>query len=349
MARTRRGVTAIIGLVLCLSVAALGDVTGQTTSASDHVPLKTNWRMYAARGTVSFSLPQCTDNALARLLPQAAEDAAQAWNRTAGRPLIAVRLAGCDGPSFQDRRNAIYAVNSLEGQRLGSHLSLMSGRDGRLLEQDIQLSWARLAEDVRTAPDGGRSVVYNVVLHEMGHALGLGHVTALAGNCNVSVMREQICEMGVRLTPTSADVAALRQIYNLSPASGHRSSSASDDDSLASYDANGNGHIDDAEFMDILDVWVQGDLSTQTFNRLLEAWAQGTPLRAQAASAPRRSVQAFRLDGRSVLTQACSPQVLSQVQDRLRRHTTGPQTYVLRIRDCHSGATSTRLIAITPH
>lgn len=349
MARTRRGVTAILGLLLCLSVAVLGNVTTQTTSASDHVPLKENWRMYSARGPVSFSIPQCQDNALARLVPSAAHAAADAWNGAAERPLISIRSTACSSAAFRDRRNAIYVVQALEGQRLGSHLSLMSGRNGRLLEQDIQLSWARLAEDVQNAPDGGRSVVYNVVLHEMGHALGLGHVTALSGNCGLSVMRARICEMGVRQTPTTADVAALRRIYDLGSTTDGRASSTFEDDSLVGYDANGNGRIDDDEFMDILDRWVRDKLSTRTFNQLLEAWAQGIQLRAQAASAPRRSIRVYDLDGRPVLTQACSPQALTRVQDRLSRRAAGPETFALRIRDCDSGATSTRLIAITPH
>lgn len=350
MARTLRGVTAIIALSICLGLsgAALASPTAQTATASDHVPLKSNWPMYAARGPVAFSVPQCADTALARLVPSAARAAADAWNRAAGRSLVTVRPTDCHAATFQDRRNAIYAVNALEGQRLGAHLSLMSGRDGRLLEHDIQLSRTRLAEDIHGAPDGGRSVIYNVVLHEMGHALGLGHVAALPGNCGISVMREQICQMGARQTPTSADVGAVRQIYRLSTSS-DRSSAPTDDDALTAYDTNQNNRIDDAEFFEILDLWVRDELSTRTFNRLLEAWAQKADLRAQTASAPLQSVRVFDLDGRPVLTQACSPQALAQVQSRLSQRATGPETFVLRTRDCRSGAASTRLIAIAPH
>ena len=348
MVRTWRGVTAIIALVVCLGGAALAGVTGQTTTASDHVPLKKNWRMYAERGAVTFNVPQCDDNALARLIPGNAQAAAGAWNRAAGRPLIRIRTSACGSQTFQDRRNAIYAVDALEGQRLGSHLSLMSGRNGRLLEHDIQLSWSRLSKDIQNAPDGGRSTVYNVILHELGHALGLGHVAALSDNCGMSVMREQICQMGTRQTPTSADVAALERIYQLSSSTGDRSPSRAETDALTDYDANGNHRIDDEEFIDVLDLWVRNELSTRTFNRLLEAWAQKTDLRAHAASAPLQSVRVFDLDGRPVLTQACSPQALAQVQNRLRQRAAGPETFVVRARDCHSGATSTRLIAIAP-
>ncbi|MFB6287108.1 MAG: hypothetical protein ABEK03_11105 [Candidatus Bipolaricaulia bacterium] len=350
MARTRRGVTAIITLLLCLSATALGNATGQTTTASDHVPLKANWRLYADRGVVTFDVPQCAASQLARLIPQAAQAAARAWNRAAERPLIAVQLTGCTDSTFPDRHNAIYAVSALEGQRLGSHLSLASGSGARLLEHDIQLSRTRLADDIQSASDGGRSVVYNVVLHEMGHALGLGHVAARPDSCGMSVMREQLCRMGARHSPTSADVAALRQIYDLGASTANpRSAPSRADDPLADYDANGNGVIDDAEFMAILDRWVVDQLSTRTFHRLLDAWAQGRQLQASDASAPRRSIRVFDLDGQPVLTQACSPQALASVQDRLGRYASRPQTFVLRTQDCDSGATSTRFITIAPH
>ncbi len=348
MARTRRGVTAIMLLLLCMGAMALGNATGQTTTASGHVPLKANWQLYADRGMVTFQVPQCSSPRLARLVPQAAQAAARAWNRAAQRPMIAIRVTDCTDPAFRDRRNAIYAVDAIKGQRLGSHLSLTSGPDGRLLEHDIQLSRTRLAEDIQGAPDGGRSVVYNVVLHEMGHALGLGHVAALPRNCGMSVMREQLCRMGVRQTPTTADVTALQQIYDLTaPTATPRSAPSSD--ALADYDTNGNGIIDDAEFMEILDRWAVEQLSSRTFHRLLDAWAQGRQLQASDASAPRRSIQVFDLDGQPVLTQACSPQALASVQDRLGRYASRPQTYVLRTQDCDRGATSTRLITIAPH
>ncbi|MFB6287107.1 MAG: cohesin domain-containing protein [Candidatus Bipolaricaulia bacterium] len=54
------------------------------------------------------------------------------------------------------------------------------------------------------------------------------------------------------------------------------------DAELARFDANGNGVIDDAEFLDAMDRWVNGGMSDETFFALMDAWVSGTRVASTA-------------------------------------------------------------------
>ena len=58
---------------------------------------------------------------------------------------------------------------------------------------------------------------------------------------------------------------------------------SNDRSGLARYDANGNGIIDDAEFLDALDRWVGGSLSDSTLFELMDAWIAGSRVSAATA------------------------------------------------------------------
>ena len=68
---------------------------------------------------------------------------------------------------------------------------------------------------------------------------------------------------------------------------------------LARFDANGNGVIDDPEFLDGLDRWVDGELSDGTLFELMDAWIAGTRVSSATAGPQPLTIEALTVSSRS--------------------------------------------------
>ncbi len=92
---------------------------------------------------------------------------------------------------------------------------------------------------------------------------------------------------------TSDPIVQAYQLTGSEPATPRRAPSTSERSSdpeqaenaeLARFDANANGVIDDAEFLNGMDRWVNGIMSDETFFALMDAWVSGARVASAAAS-----------------------------------------------------------------
>ena len=83
------------------------------------------------------------------------------------------------------------------------------------------------------------------------------------------------------------------------------------DTGLAEHDANGNGVIDDAEFLNALDRWVNGSLSDPTLLALMDAWIAGTRVSGAAAQPLTTAALSVSAERNRIVFAAQGPDVTS--------------------------------------
>ncbi|MFB6285606.1 MAG: hypothetical protein ABEK03_03385 [Candidatus Bipolaricaulia bacterium] len=316
------------------------------------VPLAQNPSMYEGRSEVTFAVKACRGRgAFGGFEPgqiqQASHSAASVWNEAFPRVRINVVQGNCRlEPATNNGINELYWTGRpMPAERFGLYVAATQG--SRLIEEDILLKADNIKYVAGQLEASPKRILVNALVHEFGHALGLGDAyRKWPEACGWSVMLA-LCS-AEPLRPTSADLQALRSIYGASSDDALNPPSSG---SLRRFDANDNGYIDDAELSTAMDQWLVGEVSDDLFFELIDAWTSGRKLESAAIDDGSRfnvtSVTVFNLSGDRVGQSACSS---AAAMDRAERLLDGePQgTYLTVVRDCHTGETRTDKIAQLP-
>ncbi len=329
-------------------------VAGSIASAQPSgfsVPLAETPSMYEGRSEVTFAVKECRGRGAFGGIERgeilrASQSAASVWNEVFPRVRISVAQGNCRlEPATNNGTNEIYWTDRpMPAERFGLYVAATQGP--RLMEEDILLKANNIeyvAGELDASPE---RVLLNALVHEFGHALGLGDAyREWPDACGWSAMLA-LCS-AEPLRPTSADLQALRSIYGTSSDDALNPPSSSSG-SLRRFDTNDNGYIDDPEFSTAMDQWLAGEVGDELFLELIDAWTSGRKLKSAAIDDGLRfnvtSVTVFKLSGDRVGRSACSSRAAMDRADRmLDREPQG--TYLAVVRDCQTGETRTEKIA----
>ena len=141
----------------------------------------------------------------------AIESALETWNLALGSREIftlAGQLENAQAP-VQDGVSAIYFRDTWEQDRTGEQArTTIFWKGNEIQEADIQINGKDFKFFVGDEPESGAVDVESLVLHELGHALGLTHKSSSG-----SVMAATLPSSSLRREPSKADVDALRCEY----------------------------------------------------------------------------------------------------------------------------------------
>lgn len=316
------------------------------------VPLAQNPSMYEGRSEVTFAVKECRGlGAFGGFQPgeilQASQSAAAVWNEAFPQVRINVVRGNCQSrPTRGNGENELYWTGqAMPAERFGLYVAMTQG--ARLAEEDILMKAANIeyvAGELEASP---QRVLFNALVHEFGHALGLGDAYRdWPKACGWSVMLA-LCSAD-RLHPTAADMEALRSIYGRTSDGDALSPPSSGSGSVRQFDANDNRYIDDAELSQAMDEWLAGRINDDLLFEVIDAWTSREKLQGAALGLGPRfavtSVRVFSLSGDRVGQSACSSSPsLERARQLLQREPQG--TYLAVIRDCQTGATKTTKVA----
>jgi len=326
-------------------------------AAERTVPLSPRWEAYARAPTISFAVRECgifepLSGFRSGDLAEAARAAASAWASLGLRIPLSVEVGTCgeELPRFGNRRNEIYWTGRPRPSGEFGDCAVEYTSDSRIQEQDIRIDPFRLSRAVQALGADKDAVLYNALVHELGHALGLGDAyEADPAGCGWSVMLK-LCSSG-RLVPTPLDREALARIYGeASLPRSRRGSGLPNPNALVELDTNGNGRLDDPEVFRAVDLWVRGELPDAVLFDAIEAWIAGKSLHSLRLRAPMGaqwvSLALYDLRGRRVGgTRGCVPlagrgAIQRGISTLLTRKGLPAGVYLAQIRDCYTGAVS---------
>ena len=220
------------------------------------LPISPFSHIYAKRAVISFEI--CGGGVLLR----ASENAAKLWNdQLTGRVEIRVHQSNCaHSARMRNGRSELYFSDpgAQFHRAVGLYMGILDRSREVIAEEDITVD-----EDISDL-----TYLTNIITHEFGHALGLNH--ASGATCRQSVMAEVACST-FPTPPTPVDVGAAKRIYKVS------------NFKLADLDLNGDGLIDNREFFNGLDEWLQNAISDEQFFTLMDAWLNKTRITRSAA------------------------------------------------------------------
>ena len=331
------------------------------------VPLSEIWEYYTALQPVSFVVKECGFDEFqggfsTGDLARAAERAAIAWESAFPGIQINLQTANCSfDPGFRNGMHEIYwAKFSNGGPELGDYMGFFLF-SGEVVEHDISIDSESLGAFVDRNQGNRAIALYNLMLHELGHALGLGDAYQVdARGCDWSVMLVQC--MGPERQPTQQDIAALQHIHGFRPqpsaaptpqpeppsptpppADNSPPPASGSQFQLKDFDMDGNGVIGDEDLFRAMDLWALGDLSDRELTLLVDAWIS----QVRVASTNRRAstlnptaVEIFDTSGKLLASLGCSSgAVNTRVARTLDRLHAPKAVYITTIRDCTTNQT----------
>jgi len=356
-----------LSLLTSLSLFSFSVSASHESSSTRAVPLSELWEYYANLNPLSFSVKECGFDEFkggynTGDLAAAATQAAAAWEQAMPGIVINVRLSDCSlNPGFRNGENEIHWANYSNGSaELGDYKGFFLF-SGELVEHDISVDSTALGEFVDRDRGERQTALFNLVVHELGHALGLGDAYLVdTRSCDWSVMLLQCT--GPRKSPTAADIAALRHVHGFaaepssSPTPIPVPSPPPPDPvpppavepppptelekpfHMSQYDLNDNGVIDDEELFAAVDQWALGALTDDQLNMLIDAWISQIRVAAvkrRANSTTLTSIEIFDTSGKFIDRLECSmaaPQ--SRIARALDRARAPKGVYITAIRDC---------------
>jgi poly(3-hydroxybutyrate) depolymerase len=149
------------------------------------------------------------DESVPAVYRDAVKRAAATWNNDIGREVIKIGgVTKMNGPS-QDGANVIYFLDAWEAERTNEQARTTVYWAGtRIYEADIRVNNRDFNFFWGSDPVSGRVDIESLILHEMGHVLGLGHsVTAK------SVMAKSLPSATLRRDLSADDLSSIRCEY----------------------------------------------------------------------------------------------------------------------------------------
>lgn len=140
----------------------------------------------------------------------ALEAAVKEWNRAIGREVL--RLSGwtnsTSGPR-QDQLNVIYLLPTWESNRANEQArTTLYWAGDAIQEADIRINGQGFQFFSGSRPEAGKVDMESLMLHELGHALGLGHTETPQ-----SVMVRSLAYGSLRRDLSDADVSSVQCEY----------------------------------------------------------------------------------------------------------------------------------------
>ncbi len=359
------GLSALILINLIIFFVVPTGWASHESSGAQAVPLSELWEFYGAIGHYDFVVRECGFTEFeggfqTGDLASAARSAASTWERTFPAISIAISTAPCSYgfPDFRNNEDEIYWSGFRRGAaEVGDYFGYFV-LDGTLLEHDITVEPVGLADFANDHQMSIHTALYNIVLHELGHALGLNdaYIIDLDG-CDWSVMLK-LCA-GPEMSPQPADIAALQHIYGLAPRPNSEvpqppqpappppPSSAG---GLRKFDLNQNGTIDDEELFYAVDLWTMGELPDEEFYQVTDAWIRQVQIasaksstlksREKRAAPALTAVEVYNANGLHIASLSCSTgNASARVARALKQLRSPVGTYILVTRDCNNNQT----------
>ena len=325
------------------------------------VPLSEIWEYYSALDPVSFVIKECGFDEFqggfqTGDLEAAAYRAATAWEAAFPSVRFNLHTADCSfDPSFRNGMHEIHwAKFSKGGPELGDYMGFFLF-SGEIVEHDISIDSESLGDFVDRNQGDRTTALYNLMLHELGHALGLGDAYLVdARGCDWSVMLVQC--IGPARQPTAQDVEALQHIHGFRPQPSaaptpiqpppvdqppaQQPPTPQPHFQLKNYDLDGNGVIGDEDLFRAIDMWALDEISDGELTLIVDAWIS----QVRVASTKRRTstqsptaVEIYDTSGKLIATLGCSAgDVNSRVARTLDRLKAPKAVYITSVRDCNS-------------
>lgn len=151
-----------------------------------------------------------------KVYEESIKSAVNTWNRNLGKTVLVLDpTVRTRGPieARKDHRNVIYFYPSWEADRSSEQARTLIYWQGDLIEEaDIRINASQFrfyATDSKTEAPSGAVNIEALLLHEMGHVLGLKHTSENSG----SVMSAYLSSNTERLQPSSGDLKSLSCEY----------------------------------------------------------------------------------------------------------------------------------------
>jgi len=109
---------------------------------------------------------------------EAIEQAARRWNEVFGRQAIVIQASSVsgDGTAKKDGRSFIYFYSSWEANRtMEQARTTIYWNGNQINEADIKVNTKNFQYSADTSSRSGKVDLESLMIHEMGHVLGLGH------------------------------------------------------------------------------------------------------------------------------------------------------------------------------
>lgn len=130
------------------------------------------------------------------------------WEKALGRPLVRdAGVVGAENAPARDGVSGIYWLNTWEDEKPGEQArTTIYWEANRIKEADIKINAKNFEYSLQ--PDGTKVDIESLLVHEIGHVLGLQHNTESG-----SVMALVLDNGELRRSPAPADVASLKCEY----------------------------------------------------------------------------------------------------------------------------------------
>jgi hypothetical protein len=338
---------------ICFVLVLLSSLSGlaQDSSNSQIVPLSELWQYYSNIHEYSFVVRECDRHATKSSyqtgdLADAARRAASAWHEAFPQIQISIETDKCSYgyPGFQNGQNEIYwSDTKRQSAEVGEYMAYFL-YDGTLTEHDLTADADALDRFTDIHHMDPHVALYNIMLHEMGHAVGLNDAYVVdEDGCDWSVMLK-LCSEATERSPRPADIAALQKIYGFAPSPSAIAPtpppSAGTGSGLQQFDLNHNGYIEDNELLKVVDLWTTGEISDDLLYQITDAWIKQTQITAAQVKAHQKrslfaAVEVYDANGGHITSLACGlGDVNMRVGRALKQMSSPTAVYISVVRDC---------------